>query len=34
VALRAAGLSETAIEASVARFRDVEAGAFAAVSPR
>ena len=32
-ALRAAGLSEKAIEASVARFREVEADAFAAVSP-
>ena len=32
-ALRAAGLSERAIEASVARFREVEEGAFAEVSP-
>jgi uncharacterized protein YbjT (DUF2867 family) len=32
-ALRAAGLSEAAVEASVARYREVEAGAFAAVSP-
>src|SRR5262249_44699164 len=32
-ALRAAGLSEAAVEASVARYREVETGAFAAVSP-
>ena len=32
-ALRAAGLAEAAVEASLARFREVEAGAFAAVSP-
>jgi uncharacterized protein YbjT (DUF2867 family) len=32
-ALRAAGLPEVAVEASLARFREVEAGAFAAVSP-
>lgn len=32
-ALRAAGLAEAAIEASLARFREVEAGAFAAISP-
>jgi uncharacterized protein YbjT (DUF2867 family) len=32
-ALRAAGLPEAAIEASLARYREVEAGAFAAVTP-
>jgi uncharacterized protein YbjT (DUF2867 family) len=32
-ALRAAGLSERAIEASLARFREIEAGVFAVVSP-
>lgn len=32
-ALRAAGLADAAIEASVARFREVEGDAFAAVSP-
>jgi len=32
-ALRAAKLPEAAIEASLARFREVEAGAFAAISP-
>ena len=32
-ALRAAGLSEAAVEASVARYREVEAGGFAAISP-
>jgi uncharacterized protein YbjT (DUF2867 family) len=32
-ALHAAGLPEAAVEASVARFREVEEGAFAAVSP-
>ena len=31
--LRAAGLTEAALEASLARFREVEAGAFAALSP-
>jgi uncharacterized protein YbjT (DUF2867 family) len=31
-ALRAAGLSEAAVEASLARFREVESGAFAAIS--
>jgi uncharacterized protein YbjT (DUF2867 family) len=30
--LRAAGLPEAAVEASVARFREVEAGSFAAIS--
>jgi uncharacterized protein YbjT (DUF2867 family) len=33
VALRAAGLTERAIETSVARFREVESDAFAAISP-
>ena len=32
-ALRAAGLPEGAVEASLARFREVESGAFAAISP-
>ena len=32
-ALRALGLPEAAVEASLARFREVEAGAFAALSP-
>lgn len=32
-ALRAAGLAEPAVEASLRRFREVESGAFAAVSP-
>ena len=32
-ALRAAGLPEAAVEASLARFREVEADAFAAISP-
>jgi uncharacterized protein YbjT (DUF2867 family) len=31
--LRAAGLPEAAVEASLARFREVEAGSFAAISP-
>jgi uncharacterized protein YbjT (DUF2867 family) len=32
-ALRAAGLAEAAIEASLSRYREVEAGAFAAITP-
>lgn len=32
-ALRAAGLPESAVEASLARFREVEAGAFALITP-
>jgi uncharacterized protein YbjT (DUF2867 family) len=32
-ALRAAGLSERAVEASLARFREIESGVFAVVSP-